>query len=326
MTRHPAVAARLVEEGDEIRNSISVNSSGGFSLLELAVVVLIIGVLAAGVLTLARPLLAQTQLTATEANMDRVIDVISAYAQRNHRIPCPANPDEAGGVEPFGAEAGSGAGGDQIGDCDNPAGGERFEGIVPFRTLGMKAEEVRDGYGRFLTYALSPVFGRDTQQALGAHKRCRVDGTWVQEGDSRNLHKARFCCPDIGVAPSTDLIVKDEDGAPLWPLVRDASAASYDAADVAFSSAATFSLAADNTTVLAFAIVSHGMNGYGAFLSTGSRLSSGGAAVSTDENENLDGDNVFVSRDRSVLFDDVLMWRTQDQIYAETGAGSCAFP
>lgn len=300
--------------------------SGGFTLLELAIVVLIIGVLTAGALAVVKPLLAQAQHRATEANMDHVIDVISAYAQRNHRIPCPADPNEAVTAQPYGAEVGSGANGDQIGDCDDPAGGERIEGIVPFRTLGLYIEDIRDGHGRFLTYAVSPVFARDPAQPLQVHKRCRVAGTWVDAGDSRNPMRARFCCPDLAVPPATDLIVTDAAGAPLWTFARDGSAGSYDDADVAFSSAATFDLAADNVTTIAFVLVSHGPNGFGAFSPTGARLPTLGATPGAGELANADGDNAFVAAPRSPIFDDSLKWRTQDQIYAETGAGSCAFP
>lgn len=301
-------------------------SFGGFTILELAVVILIIGILTAGTLAIVKPLLIQAQYRATDANINRVIDVISAYAQRNHRIPCPANPDGAAAAQPFGAEVGSGVDGDRVGDCDNPAGGERVEGIVPFRTLGLSLDDVQDGYGRFLTYAVSPAFARDTTQSLGAHKRCRVIGKWVEAGDSRNSVKARFCCPDLGVPPMTDLAINDNGGEPLWPFWRDASGGSYDAADVAFSSAATFDLAADNVTAVAFVLVSHGSNGFGAFSDSGTRLPTLGNAPGAGELENANGNNTYISAARDDVFDDLVRWRTQDQIYAETGAGSCAFP
>lgn len=51
-------------------------------------------------------------------------------------------------------------------------------------------------------------------------------------------------------------------------------------------------------------IVSHGTNGYGAYTTTGQQLAGG----STDETENADNDNSFVSHDFTPTFDDLVVW------------------
>lgn len=51
-------------------------------------------------------------------------------------------------------------------------------------------------------------------------------------------------------------------------------------------------------------IISHGTNGYGAYTPTGQHLAGG----STDETENADNDNTFVSHDFTPTFDDLVVW------------------
>lgn len=53
-------------------------------------------------------------------------------------------------------------------------------------------------------------------------------------------------------------------------------------------------------------IVSHGTNGYGAYLPDGSQRPTTGA--SSDESENTDNNNTFVSHDPSPSFDDQVTW------------------
>lgn len=318
-------------------NSYSKDTKG-FTLIELSIVLLIIGILAASTFAAFRPMIEGGRVRTTEANMNRIVDVMSAYIQRNHRIPCPADPDQSVVVQPFGMEVGSGAAGGNIGDCDDPVT-EMVEGIVPFKTLGISIDEVRDGWHNFITYRVSPVFTRDTTAAgLLVHERCRVEDIWVVGGNNRNPAKARFCCPDTAVNPNTDLDIRDETNIVLWPFVRDITPPAgpptppwpYAAAGVSIANP-NFDPTDDNVTALAIILLSHGKNGFGAFLADGTRITAGGMVVGDSEGENRNGDNIFVSRPRSMVlsglyFDDFLIWRTQDQIYAETGAGSCAFP
>lgn len=297
----------------------------GFTLVELAVVIVIVGLVMGGILATIKPILFQSRLTATEANMNRMIDVVSAYAQRNNRIPCPADPDQSAAAQPYGAEIGSGAAGSAVGSC--PPGGP-VEGIVPFLTLGLDPDDVRDGWGNFVTYRVSPVFALDTAAAAEIHKRCRTNGVWVSVSN-RNPSKARFCCTNRTVPPATDISLSDDGGVSLWPFTRDTSAGAFSGADDSYSGA-PFDPASDNVTAIAFVLVGHGQNEYGAFLPDGTRLTAIGA-FGNGETENQNGDESFVAApmsfsSTSAHFEDIVMWRTQDQLFAETGAGSCSFP
>jgi prepilin-type N-terminal cleavage/methylation domain-containing protein len=59
------------------------------------------------------------------------------------------------------------------------------------------------------------------------------------------------------------------------------------------------------TTIPAI-IISHGQNGYGAYLPTGVPLPT--TSAGTDEKENTDGTTPFVSHDNTTDFDDLVVW------------------
>ncbi|MBI4031965.1 MAG: hypothetical protein HY370_09845 [Proteobacteria bacterium] len=87
----------------------------------------------------------------TETKMERVQKALAAYSHRNYRIPCPADPS----VNPAAA-----AFGDEKASCDATPAAQI--GIVPFRTLGLTEFDVRDSWGNYFTYSVSPGFTRQT--------------------------------------------------------------------------------------------------------------------------------------------------------------------
>lgn len=331
-----------------------IRSENGFTLMEVAAVVAILGIIVAGVIAVIQPMSRAASLKTTKANMSRAVDALAGYVHQYNRLPCPADPDRNGATEPYGAERGSGAAGNSFGSCSGAA----VEGILPFRTLGLTEAEAKDGWGRFLTYRVSPAFTTSPNTGR-AHARCRREAVWFDisgalvigggGGDvifsntgninislggggvslrNRNAQKARFCCPDTApFAPATDIQILDgAGGTTLWPFVRSTS--DYDDVNEVVEDP-VFAPAADNVTIPAMVLVSHGRNGLGAFTEAGTRIPLAGA--SPDEIENANGDRVFVSRpysegDGDNYFDDIVIWRTQDHLYTEAGGGSCAIP
>jgi len=88
----------------------------------------------------------------TEAKMERVQKALAAYSHRNYRIPCPADPSVNPATAAFGNEKAA---------CDATPAAQI--GIVPFRALGLTEFDVRDSWGNYFTYSVSPGF---TRQAL----------------------------------------------------------------------------------------------------------------------------------------------------------------
>lgn len=114
---------------------VPVSSQRGFTLTELAVVLVIITLLIGGMLL---PLSAQQDIqarSATQTRLTEVRDALLGYAIANDRLPCPAAPNATGVESPAGG-----------GTCTNP-----YDGFVPAITLGLTPQDssgyLLDGWG-----------------------------------------------------------------------------------------------------------------------------------------------------------------------------------
>lgn len=121
------------------------NGDRGFSLPELAIVLVVVGLLLGGMLM---PLATQIDLrrtAETRSTLHQVRDALQGFAVANGRLPCPA----AAGTT--GTEAGAGV-------CPLSAGGAA-DGFVPGVTLGLSPSDnqgyVLDAWGNRLRYAVT---------------------------------------------------------------------------------------------------------------------------------------------------------------------------
>jgi len=92
----------------------------GFTLIEIAIVLLIVTILLGYTVALFPKQQELKQYRAVEQEMDDVIAAIIGFAQVNGRLPCPSIPNSAG------AEDGGGSA-----DCNN------YGGFVPVNALGI---------------------------------------------------------------------------------------------------------------------------------------------------------------------------------------------
>lgn len=315
----------------------------------MAIVVFITGLMLAAASMIATPILRKARMVETRAKLENIAKAIDFYAAQNLRVPCPASPDAKSTNPPFGFEAGSGSDGNVVpADCGTEP--PLWEGIVPFRTLNIPADWIRDAGNHYITYAISPGFSQDVSRDIPVHARCRT-ADWFMPGviyekdvtdprtgkPAENLllpkagRKARFCCS--GAMLGDDLVILDANGHPQIAVARQTSPASYRPAGIVFPEPYTASVQMpqnDRATAPVYVLVSHGQNGYGAWTGTGhARLSTKGATPA--EAENANGDRKFVeipAQDRAGAerkFDDVVLWRTQDMIFAGQGK-SCSLP
>lgn len=108
----------------------------GFSLLEVAIVLAIMAVALSVSFPVMNRYMDSKRRDLTLSHIKNVEDALASYVLMFHRLPCPAAGD-----------------GHEIQSLEKP-------GIVPYATLGLRPDSVKDGHGFFLTYAVNPPLTR----------------------------------------------------------------------------------------------------------------------------------------------------------------------
>jgi prepilin-type N-terminal cleavage/methylation domain-containing protein len=124
-----------------------VNTQRGFTLLEMAVVVVIAGMLLAGLLRSVAGLQARQHEARTGQQLEEIREALSTFAALNRRLPCPANPATAATA--------AGAGIERVPNAAGCTGGNN--GVLPWATLGLPQT---DDWGRRFTYRVTATFAR----------------------------------------------------------------------------------------------------------------------------------------------------------------------
>jgi prepilin-type N-terminal cleavage/methylation domain-containing protein len=123
----------------------------GFTLIEIAVVIAIIGFLAFMITPLIGSQLALSRARDTRTKFEPIKVAIAAFVAANNRLPCPAVESLPSTDPQYGKEAST------PGTCDATTAlvGGASRGVIPWLTLGLTGEAATDAYGRFLTYAVT---------------------------------------------------------------------------------------------------------------------------------------------------------------------------
>ena len=311
------------------------NECRGFTLVEIAVVLTIIGVLLGSGLLALDGFIEDARYTQTQKRLEVISNALANYAQTHYQLPCAATPIASAAM--LGVATTS---------CP-PAGNlvpGTHVGIVPYVTLGLRQDQARDAYGSFITYIVDSAYASEVQNpAAGTYNTvqnaCRINGWMVSSvvGPNRNPDKARFCCSVINIAWGNDLAILRDD-TDLSPTNRlhpsRTSMMSNGGINTPLGAAST--TATDNQTP-AFLLISHGKDRYGAFQVNGtwSRVATSNGTNHLYELQNaFPGPNhLFFSAPYSTnlssstgYFDDILLWKTPDQLMSAFGRDSCARP
>ena len=116
----------------------------GFSLIEIAVVMIIIGLIMTAGVTIFRSSILSTKLSTTKTNLDNIKTSIINFAVANGRLPCPDStipPNNTGQSNPVGAGICAG--------CANPPC------YVPFQTLQLQLPGGKDSFSNVFRYDIS---------------------------------------------------------------------------------------------------------------------------------------------------------------------------
>lgn len=120
----------------------------GFSLIEMSIILLVFGGLAAASTMLGSKWVEGTEVQSAKMNIQTIEKAIAAYARINQRLPCPAPDSVASTDANFGKEAAT------PGTCTGAtsASGQVMLGVVPFQTLGIGKSLAYDPWGNRIAY------------------------------------------------------------------------------------------------------------------------------------------------------------------------------
>jgi prepilin-type N-terminal cleavage/methylation domain-containing protein len=122
-------------------------SCRGFTLLEMAIVLIIAGFLLGGLLGGLSALQARQRDEQTARQLEDIRDALITFAVVNRRLPCPAVPTTP--------DTTIGAGVERVATAVGCTGGA--SGVLPWATLGLPQT---DAWGRRFTYRVTPAFAR----------------------------------------------------------------------------------------------------------------------------------------------------------------------
>ncbi len=268
----------------------------GFSLVEMALVLLIVGLLAAVFLPATNTFLESNRRKETRAKLEALEQAMVRFVIVNRRLPCPADGALAPGNANQGLELGA------AGVC-NPA--TQINGVVPWRSLGLAQSDAMDAWSTMVTYR---VWGG--ANTLTVHT---VAGTGM---DMKNLDPATPGAVS-GWLASRGFRVCNAAACPVTVPV--------DAAELASKV---------NGNGVAYVLISHGANRFGGFTADGNYLgTSSGPAPGPLENINRNTlalrsgapDDFYIDtefrEDPAAYYDDIVLRPTIISVAMAAGLG-----
>jgi prepilin-type N-terminal cleavage/methylation domain-containing protein len=120
-------------------------SDAGFTLLEMSIVLIIIGLIVGMVAPLIGQITDSTREKSTSVKLDNIEEAIVAFVRSEGRIPCPADPT----ATPLGEERAT---------CQSTT---TDDGLVPYRSLGLSEEAVIDGCGQYISYHVDDAYANN---------------------------------------------------------------------------------------------------------------------------------------------------------------------
>lgn len=128
------------------------HKNSGFTLVEIAIVLLIITLLMAGLVPTISSQVEQRQVNETRKQLDDIQQALIGYAVTNGRLPCPAS------ATSYGAESFASGGNAGNGNCSN-----FHDGFVPAVTLGLSPVDSQgfaiDSWNNRIHYAVTSANG-----------------------------------------------------------------------------------------------------------------------------------------------------------------------
>ena len=129
--------------------------SAGFTLIEIAVVVFIAGLLLSAVLTVITGIVDRTRNSADQAKLESIKVALATFLSRELRLPCPAVITLASDTANDGVEDTTSDGNGACAATIRPSPWVVATGAIPWKTLGLSKESSIDGYANRFTYQVT---------------------------------------------------------------------------------------------------------------------------------------------------------------------------
>jgi prepilin-type N-terminal cleavage/methylation domain-containing protein len=239
----------------------------GFTLIEIAVVIVVLSLLLAMIAGIATVMVGQQRREATRQRMSGVETALALFVSQNKRLPCPADGRINGTVAGAGTESRNGAGQCTVAGAVNT----QTHGVLPWLTLGLAEPDVTDGWGNRLTYRVAPELVLASAMDFTA---CDPGGTAGLASGVCNTACAAGTFPGSCTPPSTYTQGKGLK-------IRNIASATL-----------IMDPGATPSTGAAYVVISHGENGQGAYNNQGI-LQSGSTESGTLEAANNAADVAF---------------------------------
>ncbi|NQW81398.1 MAG: prepilin-type N-terminal cleavage/methylation domain-containing protein [Polaromonas sp.] len=253
----------------------------GFTLIEMAMVLVIVGLMMGGIMGALGPQLDNKKVRDTQERIKQASEAIMAFAIANRRLPCPASAASNGDEQFTGVQ----------GACSN-----FNNGFVPARTLGLgergPSGVMQDGWGFGIRYAVTQVTYTGSGNPAVSNINCSTPCYPFTQPDG--IKNAYYLNGVPGVQPLTANLLQ--------------VCASSDGA--AATTAVTCGAPTNLVVQPAFVVWSTARNG--------SELPGGSGP---DEAVNLNGNSVYVTHSRTETgatngaFDDILQWQTVAAVF-----------
>ncbi len=298
-------------------------SLAGFTLIEMAVVLVVIGLIILTVFPALQAARTSSQRSMTQTNLQSLMLATAAFAQANGCLPCPTPA----------ATVGAGFGrvrGDTVADACK--GCAAAEGIPPFVSLGLPMAAARDGWGRWITMRVDPDLTAETLHAVVPPTKPVACACAAPTGGVCAASPAGSGC---ACAPPV--------GGVCAPLPNGVSQQGLCAGDTSFPSANRIKVSVPGGAAqdVAVIFVSHGADGYGAYvanattalggLANGARLSFPAALPACSPGTgfsrcNADNNAQFTDAPLSTgsadPYDDMMIHAGRNALVAMLGGGS----
>jgi len=133
----------------------------GFTLIEMAIVLVVIGLLLSGGLLTVKPVIEGSKMAETNQRLDRIEEALILYVIRNGCLPCPA---DGALTTNDGSAVGDAA--SYTSQCLTQATASTTcsagtGSVVPWAALGLSQGEALDGWGNLITYVVDGALAVD---------------------------------------------------------------------------------------------------------------------------------------------------------------------